>query len=122
MFRRTLEQPRQSFPVSPSLGEPARVLDPLLPDVDPAVLMEPEQDIILVSDDEVPPAVIAARRKQNRWKRRMAAASDAIRNIRHQQNIIEISSANDEAPVFHILSNIPRRNEIRCNAQAKYIT
>ena len=101
-------------------GEPAHVPDPLLPSADPAVPMQPEH--IVVSDDEVPPAVIAARRKQNRLKRRMAAASDAIRNIRHQQNIIEISSANDEAPVFHILSNIPRRNEIRCNAQAKYIT
>ena len=90
-----------------------------------SMLMEPEQDIILVSDDEVS-TVIAARWKQNRRKRRMAAASDAIRNICHQQNIIEVSS-DDEAPVFHILSNIrigppPRRNEIRCNAQASYIT
>ena len=122
MFRRTLERPRQLFPVSASSGEPARVLDPLLPDADPAVLMEPEQAIILVSDDEVPPAVIAACRKQNCRKRSMAAASDAIRNIRHRRNIIEISS-DDEAPVFHILSNIrigppPRCNEIRCNAQA----
>ena len=101
-------------------GEPAHVPDPLLPSADPAVPMEPEH--IVVSDDEVPPAVIAARRKQNRRKRRMSAASDAIRNIRRKQNVIEISS-DEEEPVFIVPSNIrigppPRCNKLGRNAQA----